>query len=260
MYAPIDEDFKTWTDASGNAFPTATSITFTGLDQGVSYKVKVRARYNGSSGDWSGQVETLVMAEQQAAEPPSNTPIPPTNTSVPPTNTPIPPTNTSVPPSNTPIPPTNTPVPPTNTPIPPTNTPVPPTNTPVPPTNTPIPPTNTPIPPTNTPVPPTNTQVPEGDRKSISGLRAASDQAGVIALSWDAPSETPRDYRVNWGPVGQGFPSFRGDVGNAYPTSNSYTISGVDEGARFKVRVRARYDSGGPGDWSGVVEVDVAGS
>ena len=91
-------------------------------------------------------------------------------------------------------------------------------------------------------------------------MRAASDQAGVIALSWDAPSETPRDYRVNWGPVGQGFPSFRGDVGNAYPTSNSYTISGADEGARYKVRVRARYDSGGPGDWSGVVEVDVAGS
>ena len=114
MYAPIDEDFKTWSDASGNAFPSAASITFTGLDQGVSYKVKVRARYNGSSGDWSGQVETLVMAEptaehispeQQAAEPPTNTPIPPTNTSVPP---PIPPTNTPVPPTNTPIPPTNT--------------------------------------------------------------------------------------------------------------------------------------------------------
>ena len=44
-YAPIDENFKTWTDLSGNTFPTSASITLTGLDQGVSYKVMVRARY-----------------------------------------------------------------------------------------------------------------------------------------------------------------------------------------------------------------------
>ena len=42
--------YKTWTDLSGNAFPINISITFTGLDQGVSYKVKVRARYQGSVG------------------------------------------------------------------------------------------------------------------------------------------------------------------------------------------------------------------
>ena len=62
MYARIDEDYKTWTDLSGNAFPTSTSITLTGLDQGVRYKVKVRARYNGSSGDWSQQYEADVAS------------------------------------------------------------------------------------------------------------------------------------------------------------------------------------------------------
>ena len=62
MYARIDEDYKTWTDLSGNEFPTSASITLSGLDQGVRYKVMVRARYNGTSGDWSRQYEADVAS------------------------------------------------------------------------------------------------------------------------------------------------------------------------------------------------------
>ena len=280
IWAKVGESFPSWRDDHGNAYPTSPSYTITGLDEGVRYKVKVRARYNGSAGDWTEPFEVVVaiatntpvpptntpvptatntpIPPTNTPVPPTNTPVPPTNTSVPPTNTPVPPTNTPVPPTNTPVPPTNTSVPPTNTPVPPTNTPVPPTNTPVPPTNTPVPPTNTPVPPTNTPVPPTNTPVPANSRE-IAAVRLVSNQPGVLEASWDVPSETPHDYRVSWAKVGESFRTWTDLSGNAFPTSPSYTITGLDAGVRYKVKVRARYN-GSAGDWTEPVEADVAGS
>ena len=229
MYAPIDESYKTWSDPSGNAFPTGASITLTGLDQGVSYKVKVRARYSGSSGPWTEQVEALVMDAtieqilqdqeiEQVIQPPTDTPVPTA-------------TNTSVPTA-------------TDTPLPPSNTPTP-TDTPVPPSNTPVPPTAT-----NTPVP--------ANAKDVSNIRLSSSQAGVLEVSWDAPSETPKDYRLGWAKVGENFRTWTDTSVNAFPTSNSYTITGLEAGTRYKVIVRARYHSGGPGDWSDEYEADVA--
>ena len=248
-YAPIDENFKTWTDLSGNAFPTSASITLTGLDQGVSYKVMIRARYQGSAGPWTEQREALVMDTtiaqiiqateiEQVVEPPTDVPVPTA-------------TNTSVPTA------TNTPIPPTNTPIPPTNTPVPPTNTPIPPTNTPVPPpTNTPVPPTNTQVPPTATNT-VGSR-AIPFVYAFSppDGPSQIDMSWTAPSETPHDYRINWAKVGESFPTWTDLSGNAFPTNASYTITGLDGTASYKIRVRARYQ-GSAGPW---IEIEVGGT
>ena len=227
VWAPIDENFKNWTDLSGNAFPTSPSYTITGLDHGVAYKVRVRARYNGSAGPWTDPVQTLAMdavigevvqqQQQEVVNPPTDTPAA---------------TDTLVPPSETPIP---------------TNTPVPPTNTPVPPTNTPVPPTAT-----DTPVP--------ANAKVVSNVTLQSNQAGVLEVSWDAPLAAPKDYRISWSLIGEKFPTWTDLSGNAFPTSPSYTISGLDEGVRYKVRLRARYESGGPGDWTGVFEADVAGS
>ena len=91
-WAPASDNFKTWTDLSGNAFPTSPSHTIRGLEQGARYKVKARSRYGpGSSGPWSAEYETTIASAPQ--EPATNTSIPPTNTRIPPTNTSIPPTS-----------------------------------------------------------------------------------------------------------------------------------------------------------------------
>ena len=52
----MDESYLTWTDRTGNAFPTDPAHTITGLEGGETYKVKVRATYEGTSGDWSDGV------------------------------------------------------------------------------------------------------------------------------------------------------------------------------------------------------------
>ena len=144
----------------------------------------------------------------------------------------------------------------THTPVP-TNTPVP-TSTPVPPTNTPVPPTNTPVPPTNTPVPPTNTPVPPADSRAVTGLTLLSSQAGQLGVSWQAPSENPHDYRVSWAKVAEDFKTWSDSSGNVYASGNSYTITGLELGARYKVIVRARYD-GSSGPFTQPVEATVSG-
>ena len=87
------------------------------------------------------------------------------------------------------------------------------------------------------------------DTKAIGAVRVESNQPGVLDVSWDAPTDTPRDYRVNWARVGEDFPTWTDSSGNAFPTTSSYTITGLDQGVRYKVKVRARYD-GPPGAWS----------
>ena len=213
-WAPASDNFKTWTDLSGNAFPTSPSHTIRGLEQGARYKVKVRSRYGpGSSGPWSAEYETTIASAPQE---------PATNTSIPPTNTRIPPTNTSIPPTS--IPPTS---------VPPTS--VPPTS--VPPTA--VPPTS--VPPTSAP--------PRGSRE-IGAISATVNSAGTAEVSWGAASDTPEDYRVSWAAANENYKTWRDLSGNAFPTSASQTISGLTVGERYKVRARARYGPGSSGPWS----------
>ena len=88
--------------------------------------------------------------------------------------------------------------------------------------------------------------------KEISGLTLRSDSPGTLAISWDAPGTAPYGYRVNWAKSSENFPSWRLNAGNAYPSSNSLTLTGLVEGETYKVRVRARYDDG-QGAWSATV-------
>ena len=99
-----------------------------------------------------------------------------------------------------------------------------------------------------------NIDVEETLREVVDSARALTDaHYGVIASLKD----TPRDYRVNWGPVGEEFPTWVDLSGNAFPTTSSYTIAGLTKSESYKVRVRARYD-GYSGDWSEIAEAAIA--
>ena len=92
--------------------------------------------------------------------------------------------------------------------------------------------------------------------RAIGAVRLVSSQPGELEVSWDAPAETPRDYRISWARVGESFLTWTDLSGNAFPTSSSYTITGLEEGVRYKVKVRARYN-GSSGSWTEPVEADV---
>ena len=84
------------------------------------------------------------------------------------------------------------------------------------------------------------------DTKAIGTVQLESNQPRVLEVSWDAwnaPTETPVDYQVNWARADQN-----------YPTETSYTITGLEH-VRYQVRVRARYN-GSFGPW---IEVELGG-
>ena len=96
------------------------------------------------------------------------------------------------------------------------------------------------------------------DPRDIGEIILTSTQPGAIQVTWQAPGETPKDYRVAWAKVGEPFLTWTNLAGNAFPTSPDHTITDLEEGEQYKVRTRARYDSGGSGDWSGVATITVA--
>ena len=82
-WAKQDEDYKTYTDESANAFPTKEPYTITGLEEGTIYKVKARARSEDAyvPGPWSDEV-TATVASTPASTPeptPTSTPEPTDN-------------------------------------------------------------------------------------------------------------------------------------------------------------------------------------
>ena len=102
-------------------------------------------------------------------------------------------------------------------------------------------------------------ETPEPPR-DIGEITLTSTGPGVIEASWEAPTETPADYRIAWAKVGEPYLTWTDLSGNAFPTSPSQTVTDLEEGEQYKVKVRARYSSGGPGDWSGEFTVTVAGT
>ena len=79
-----------------------------------------------------------------------------------------------------------------------------------------------------------------------------SANAGGLDVSWAThPGET-KDYRVAWAPQGENFRKRSNTDWNAYPTGTSLTITGLQGGATYKVKVRARFDEGPSSPWSAV--------
>lgn len=79
------------------------------------------------------------------------------------------------------------------------------------------------------------------DVKAIHNLLLESSGPGELEATWDEPTETPVDYRVSWARVGESFVTWTDPSGNAFPITNTLTITGLDEGERYQVKVRARY-------------------
>ena len=93
----------------------------------------------------------------------------------------------------------------------------------------------------------------------VTGVTLTSLNPGELAITWDAPSRAPSDYRVTWKKSDGKWPSYKNDNtvdgGNAFPTVTSHTVTDLEEGAAYKVRVRARYYDGNDnltesGPWS----------
>ena len=85
---------------------------------------------------------------------------------------------------------------------------------------------------------------------------ATGDAAGKLDLTWDAhpqTSKTLQDYRVTWAPDGEAFRPNSETEWYAYPTTNEVTVTDLDAGETYKVRVRARYDDNKKSHWSNVV-------
>ena len=90
---------------------------------------------------------------------------------------------------------------------------------------------------------------------AITGLTLASDSPGELTASWEMPSPAPTDYRVDWAKSGESYQSWRVDEGHVYPegSATTVTITDLEAGTEYKVRMRARYNQGEHADspWSG---------
>ena len=86
-------------------------------------------------------------------------------------------------------------------------------------------------------------QVQDG-RGALTGLTLTSDTPRELVIAWDQANPEPTDYRVNWAREGEDFPIWGDTSGNSLPAGESQTLTGLDEGGTYKVRVRARYHQG----------------
>ena len=93
--------------------------------------------------------------------------------------------------------------------------------------------------------------------RDIGRIILTSTTPGTIEASWVAPSEAPANYRISWAKVGDPYLTWTDSTGNAFPTDPAHTITGLEAGETYNVKVRASY-SGTAGDWSGDVTITIA--
>ena len=239
-WAKVGDGFRTWADLTVNAFPTTTSHTITDLEEGAEYKMKVRARYDGGSGDWSDQYTVTVKASVQDTADPTITITGANPISVTTGTTYSDPGATCT--DDTDASPTLATT----------------SNVDAQTAGT-YQVTYTCTDSSSNTATATRDVVVADAPRSIGSVTLASTVPGVVEASWDAPAEEPGDYRIAWAKVGDGFRTWADLTVNAFPTTTSHTITDLEEGAEYKMKVRARYD-GGSGDWSDQHTVTVKAS
>ena len=101
----------------------------------------------------------------------------------------------------------------------------------------------------------------QADRPAaVTGLQASTGADGEIDVSWDAHPQTVKDYRVTWAKTGEDFRKWYVSGYSAFPTDTEHSITGLDDGEDYKVRVRARFDQGKPSHWSSTLSVAAGGA
>ena len=83
-------------------------------------------------------------------------------------------------------------------------------------------------------------------RQAPTGLSVTTgNEAGKLDINWDTSSQdtkTLSDYRVTWKPDGEAFKHWGETDWNAFPSTNELTLTGLNAGETYQVKVRARYD------------------
>ncbi len=87
------------------------------------------------------------------------------------------------------------------------------------------------------------------------GIDAQAVDEGTVHVIWTAHPNGAKDYRVAWTPAGKKFRGYRLTDWNAFPTGTAHTITGLEAGSTYKVKVRARFNYGLHSRWSTVVTV-----
>ena len=91
----------------------------------------------------------------------------------------------------------------------------------------------------------------------VTGLTAvAGNDPGEMIISWDAHTQTTKtllNYRVAWTPQGEGFKSADQTDWNAHTTGTRHTVTGLDAGATYQVKVRTRYEGNQGSRWTDVM-------
>ena len=101
-------------------------------------------------------------------------------------------------------------------------------------------------------------------RGAFANLQLVSSVPGELTISWDLPDPSPSDYRIMWAEEGLEFLSYRfaneALRGNEYPDgeATSVTLTGLTEGATYKVKARSRY-SAAQRRWHGQAEAEELG-
>ena len=76
--------------------------------------------------------------------------------------------------------------------------------------------------------------------KVITGVSVDNSTRGQLTVDWNDVANAA-DYRVVWAESEAPWPSWRDKHGNAYPTSSSYTVTGLDDDTSYKIRIRSRF-------------------
>ena len=82
-----------------------------------------------------------------------------------------------------------------------------------------------------------------------------------MVITWDSHTQTTKtllNYRVAWTPEGEGFKSADRTNWNVHTTGTQHTVTGLDAGATYQVKVRTRYEGHQGSRWTDVVTATAA--